>query len=128
MSIRYLVLLAFLGLVCACAGLLALGWPIWWLVPVRWLSHYPLFHLVAHSTIFAGVVFLYPREHDSLRLWGIVLSGGILIELMQIGAGGFSLTEPLLRDSLFDIVVDVAGAVACWLLLAQRRHRRLMGI
>jgi hypothetical protein len=87
-----------------------------------------LFHLAAHFTIFAGVVFIFPQENDSLRLWGIVLSGSILIELVQIGAGGLSLTRSLLRDSLFDIVVDVAGALGCWLLLAQRRHRRLVGI
>ena len=126
MSVRYLFLLAFLGFVLAFAAVLAIDPALWWLTPVRWLGRYQLAHVVGHFSIFAGVVFLYgPQKHDPARLWVFVLGGGILLELIQIAAGGFSLTRLKVLDSLFDVVVDCAGAVVCWLLLTQ--HQRRLG-
>jgi hypothetical protein len=124
MSVRYLFLVAFLGGVFVLAGLLALDWAIWWLTPLEWLSRYQVFHLVAHFSIFAGVVILYrPQVHGGIRLALIVFSGGVILEVVQIAAGGFPLTTPLLLDSLLDIVVDVAGAAVCWFLLMQHHKR-----
>lgn len=121
MSVRHLILVVFMGVVLALAGLLALGWPIWWLTPIHWLGQYPLFHIVGHFSIFAGVVFLYgPQKRKGFRLWVIVLSGSILLECIQIAAAGVSLTRPLLLDSLFDVVVDSAGAAGGWLIMRSR--------
>jgi hypothetical protein len=111
MSFRYLFLVAFLGVVLIFAALLAMDETMWWLAPVEWLSHYQVFHVVAHFSIFAGVVALYGPQKRGV-LW-VVLGGGILIELVQFVAGGFSMTIPSLLDSLFDIAVDVAGAAVC---------------
>lgn len=126
MPVRYLLVCAFLVFVLACTGLLATDVKTWWLAPVHWLGRYPLFHVIAHSGIFAGVVFLYrPQDHNSgLWLWVIVFSGSLLLELIQIAVGGFSLTKPLLLDSVLDIVVDVAGALVCWILLTRQRRTR----
>lgn len=64
-----------------------------------------------HFGIFAGVVMLYgPSKRNSVWLWLLVLGGGILLELVQITVGDLALTKPLLLDSVFDVVVDVAGA------------------
>ena len=127
MSVRSLFPFAFLGFVLACAGVLAMGWPIWWLAPVDWLSRYQLFHVVAHFSIFAGIVILYgPQKKGAIRLWVFVGSGGVLLELVQIAADGFSLTRSRLLDSLFDMGVDCAGAGVCWLMLAQHRRRRML--
>ncbi|MBN1564935.1 MAG: hypothetical protein JXA10_13895 [Anaerolineae bacterium] len=120
MSIRYVLLAVFLGIVFVFAGVLAQGWMLWWLTPVHWLSRYQLFHLVAHFSIFAGVVMLYPQRGGAIQLWVIVLSGSIALELVQIAVGGFALTKPLLLDSLFDIAIGVMGAVVCWLMLLTR--------
>jgi hypothetical protein len=126
MSVRYLILFAFLGFVLACAWLLAMGRTIWWLAPVHWLGRYQVFHVVAHFSIFAGLAILYGHQkQDSIRLWVFVLSGSVLLELVQMAAGGLSLTKSLLLDSVFDIVVDVAGAAVSWLMLTRRRRKPL---
>lgn len=118
MSKRYLIAGIFLGLVFALAGLLNLGWSIWWLKPLQWLGRFQWFHIVAHFSIFAGVVFLtYPQK----RTWFFVLGGAVIIELVQLAAAGFVLTRSLFFDSSFDIVVDLIGAGVCWLMLALRR-------
>jgi hypothetical protein len=114
-----------LGLVIVLAGLLSTGWSIWWLAPIHWLGRYPLFHIVAHLGIFAGVVLLYqPRQHGGIKLGLLVLAGGILIEMAQFITGGFVLTTRTLADSLFDLVIDISGAVVCWLVLVQHRHTK----
>lgn len=126
MSTRHLVSFAFLGLVFAFAGVLAMGWTMWWLTPVHWLSRYQLFHVVAHFSIFAGVVFLYhPRRYSDMWLWGLILGGSVLLEIIQITVGGFRLSKLLLIDCFFDIVVDIAGATVCWFMVTQR-HRRFV--
>ena len=117
MSVRDLLLLGFLGLVFGFAALLALGWPIWWLAPVQWLGRYPLFHVVAHSTIFAGVVYLVYPCAPARRIWLWVVGGSVVLELVQFTAGGFVLTRALLLDSTLDIGVDLVGAAAAWVML-----------
>jgi hypothetical protein len=122
MSFRYLFLVAFLGVVLALAGLLAVHETIWWLAPVRWLSQYQIFHIAAHFSIFAGVVALYGPQKPG-AVW-LVLGGGVLIELVQFVAGSRSWTMPTLLDSVFDLAVDVTGAAVGWYVLTQHRHRK----
>lgn len=119
MTARHLFVFVFLSFVFVSAGLLAMGWSIWWLRPIQWLGRYQLFHIVAHFSIFAGVVFLiYPQKHS--RLWTVTLGGAVILEIVQLGAGGFVLTRSLLLDSMFDIAVDMMGAAVCWLMLFLR--------
>ena len=122
MSVRYLFLAAFLGVVLVFAALLAMHERIWWLAPLRWLSHYPVFHIVAHFSIFAGVVTLYGPQR--LGVVGLVLGGGVLVELVQSVAGSRSWAISTLLDSVFDLAVDSTGAVVAWYILTQHRHRR----
>ncbi len=116
MSIRRLFPFAALGMVIVLAGLLAAGWQVWWLAPILWLGRYPLFHVAAHFSIFAGVVRLYRPPQRSIKVWLVVVAGGLLIEVAQLAAGGFLLTAPILLDSLFDLAVDMSGALVCWLM------------
>lgn len=122
MSFRYLFLSAFLGVVLVFAALLAMHIRIWWLAPLRWLSHYPLFHIVAHFSIFAGVVVLYGPQRPGV-FW-LVLGGGVLVEFVQFMAGSRSRAMSTLLDSIFDVAVDSAGAAVAWYVLTQHRHRK----
>jgi hypothetical protein len=122
MSFRYLFLVAFLGVALVFAGLLATHEAFWWFAPVRWLSHYQIFHIAAHFSIFAGVVALYGPQKPG-AVW-LVLGGGVLIELVQFVAGSRSWTMPTLLDSVFDLAVDVTGAAVGWYVLTQHRHRK----
>ena len=111
MSARGVVLGGFLGVVLLSAGLLSTGWAVWWLAPVVWLGRFQAVHVVAHFSIFAGVVILYGPPRKIGRLALIVVSGGVLLELVQIAVSGFALSGPGLLDSAFDLAVDVMGAV-----------------
>ena len=105
-----------LGIIVGLAGVLASGWSVWWLAPIRWLGQYQVFHIVAHFTIFASLAVASRGAH----LWIIALVGGLSIELAQVAVGGFALSRPLLLDCTFDLVVDIAGALFTWLVLAYR--------
>jgi hypothetical protein len=122
MSFRNLFLTAFLGVVLVFAALLSMHERMWWLAPLRWLSHYPLFHIVAHFSIFAGVVVLYGPQKPGV-VW-LALGGGVLVELVQFVAGGRVWAMSTLLDSLFDVATDLAGAATAWYVLTQRRHRK----
>jgi hypothetical protein len=118
MSTRHLLLVGLLGVVLVFAALSTSDAAVWWLAPLEWLSHYQIFHIIAHSSVFAGVVALYGPQKRGL-FW-LVLGGGVAIELVQFAGNGFSMDMPELLDSLFDLAVDLAGAAACWLVLTPR--------
>ena len=124
-TLRHLLAVTFLGVVLVLAGLLARGWSTWWLLPLLWLGEFQLFHIVAHFSIFAGIVLLVaPHTRSAIWLWALILAGGVLVEFVQIAAGGFILTRPLLHDCLFDVLVDMTGAAVSWLGLWVRQSLR----
>jgi hypothetical protein len=83
-----------------------------WLGVVSWLSRYETAHIVGHIVIFGGVALLLAqgdRTHPVL-VWGSVLAGGMLLEVVQVLASHVSLSMHLLQGSAFDLTVDALGA------------------
>lgn len=113
---------AAMGSLIVLAGLLAAGWPVWWLMPIHWLGRYPLFHVAAHFGIFAGLGLLYQPQRHGVKSWLFVFTGGVVLEMAQVLAGRLPLTTQVLSDSLFDVMVDAAGfgAVFAYPLLGKR--------
>lgn len=126
MTFRNLITFAFLGWVLTFVAILTLDWSAWWLTPLHTLGRYQLFHVVAHFSIFAGVVALYaPHKRNTVWLWIIVVTGAVMVEVIQMTLGNVILTRALLTDSIFDIAVDLAGAATCWIVLTHHRNANL---
>ena len=82
---------------------------------VAYLGQWEAFHIAAHLIIFAGVAIIAGLWADTPRarrwLWLAVLGGTLLIEGMQLATIGHPLRLPLLLGSLFDLGVNISGAL-----------------
>jgi hypothetical protein len=98
------------------------------LAPVNWLEQYELFHIAAHCAIFGSIALLLGSGPGNSRalVWSYVLVGGTLLEVIQFIAGDEPLNIRIVAGSLFDLGIDVLGALGGFWVIAcrqQRRHR-----
>jgi hypothetical protein len=112
---RIMVIAGILGVMIA-AGLLNSGFAgMRGLRYVAYLGQWEVFHIAAHLIIFAGLAIIAGLWADTPRarrwLWLAVLGGTLLIEGMQLATIGYPLGLPLLLGSLFDLGVNVTGAL-----------------
>jgi hypothetical protein len=96
-----------------------------WLALARWLNRYELFHILAHLVIFGSIALLlgpWDRRGSRVRVWRYTLIGGLLLEVVQYGAGDASLSRSVILAALFDLGVDILGARFGLAALARREQ------
>jgi hypothetical protein len=116
---RRLIAPVFILIITGLAWMLSAGSNPWWLTAVRWLGQYELFHITAHFVIFSGLVLLLGSRSQA-RIWTFTLGGGLLLEIAQMAAGGIPLSLHHMSAVVFDLGIDMLGAVAGLMIVRAR--------
>jgi hypothetical protein len=114
--------IVFVLIIGVCAGLLNTRYRnSFGLSIITFLAHYEIFHILAHLAIFSTLVIMVWRIVRTQRYkpfaWGFVMVGTLAIEVTQIVTRHQSLTVPVVSASLFDLGVNIVGALSAMIFL-----------